>query len=152
MARCQCAGSSCSCQIVGGTGVNIAGTGSANQPYTIESVPNVYDVTMGPGSPSFYINAQFTSEVESRALFMVEMADAYTGTIMLPDGSSAYPRPVRGAMIDVIVNGTLGGSSGVSFGGAVVTWFGPAPTTSTLGWYRFLWNGLTFSGTWTPYR
>jgi len=152
MARCQCAGSSCSCSVVSGSGINVSGVGSANQPYVIESVPNVFDVSMNSSSPPYRINAQFQSEVESQALFMVEMADGYTGLIMLPDGTSSYPFPVRGAVIDVIVNGTLGGSSGVTFGGYTVTWFGPAPTTSTLGWYHFVWTGFTFAGTWTPYR
>lgn len=152
MARCQCQGSSCSCQILGGTGVQVEGVGSANQPYRLTAVPNVYSATFTSASPPYYINATFQSEVEARSLFLFEIDPGVTAQVNLPDGSSSYPRPVPGAAIEVIARGTLGGSSGISFGGAVITWFGPGPTTSTLGLYRFVWTGETFAGTWTPYR
>lgn len=152
MARCQCAGSSCSCLITGGAGVSVMGVGTADQPYVIQAIPNVYSTTLGAASPPYYINAPFQSEVGARALFLVEIDDSATGTVMLPDGSSSYPNPVPGAVIEVIANGTLGGSSVINFGGGVITWFGDGPTTSTLGLYRFVWTGTTFAGTWTPYR
>jgi hypothetical protein len=88
MARCQCAGSSCGCQFLGGTGVNVQGVGSANQPYVIESVPNVYSVKFTPASPAYFINAQFISEVESRALFLLEIDPSVTALVNLPNGSS----------------------------------------------------------------
>lgn len=151
MARCQCAGSSCGCSITAGAGVNVEGVGSADRPYVITATPNVYSVPITPASPAFLVNAQFVSEVEARALFLLEIADAVTALVNLPNGSSAQPYPVPGAVIEVIARGTIG-SSGVTFAGATVTWFGPAPTTTTLGLYRFIWTGESFAGTWTPYR
>ncbi len=151
MARCQCAGSSCSCLIVGGPGVQVSGVGTANQPYMIQSVPTAYDVTLDASSPPYIINSPTQSKVGSRAIFMVEVEDGEDATIFLPTGTSASPHPVRGAVIDIFVTGTVG-SSNIAFSGEVITWYGPAPTTTTLGWYQFIWNGRTFSGTWTPFR
>jgi len=37
--RCSCAGSSCSCQIVAGNGLDISGTGNLSSPYTISIAP-----------------------------------------------------------------------------------------------------------------
>lgn len=36
MARCQCAGSSCSCQLVASGGLTITGSGTMNSPYRID--------------------------------------------------------------------------------------------------------------------
>jgi len=136
--------------VVGGTGVNVSGVGSANQPFVIEAVPNVYSVPYGSSSPPYQINMQFMSEVEAQALFLVDILGDVAATILFPNGTSSFPFPVPGAKIDVIVNG--GGSASVAFAGGPITWFGPAPTTSTMGLYRFIWTGQSFAGTWTPYR
>ena len=154
MARCQCAGSSCSCLIQGGPGTVVTGVGTANQPYVVSAVPNVYDVVINAASPVYRINETFTSEVGARSVYNVEIDPAMTGYINLPDGSSAQPYPTPGAAIDVFVTGSISNSV-VSFGGGVITWYGPAPVGSTLGWYRFVWKAgtiNTWAGQFTPFR
>lgn len=152
MARCQCPGTTCGCSVVGGPGVTVEGVGSAERPYVVSSAPNVYQATLTAVSTPYRINELASTEVGSRALFLIEIDPALTKTVFLPDGSSSTPYPEPGAVIDVLVSGTIA-SSQVNFGGAVVTWYGPAPTTSTLGWYTFIYKGNnTFAGTWTPYR
>lgn len=37
MPRCDCAGSRCTCSVVGGAGINVTGSGEIGNPYTIES-------------------------------------------------------------------------------------------------------------------
>lgn len=150
MARCQCVGSSCSCLIQGGTGVQVQGVGTANQPYVIAVAPNYYLVPYTSASTPFYINAPFQSEVGARALFVFDIDAGVSAQVNLPDGSSSYPRPVPGAVIEVVARG--GAGSAITFGGTPVTWLGPGPTTSTLGMYRFVWLGDTFTGQWTPFR
>ncbi|WP_314475148.1 hypothetical protein [uncultured Microbacterium sp.] len=97
----------------------------------------------GPSSPPFYVNAKFQSEVESRTLFVVEVAPGAHGVIVLPDGSSAYPFPPRGAVLDFLVSGDSN-MSGVGWAthGSVVAWAGAEPTVTDMGWYRFMHVGV----------
>lgn len=143
MARCVCPRGECRCKVVAGVGVQVEGVGSENQPFVVASVPRVYDVEFGPSSPPFYVNAEFQSEVGARTLFVVEVALGAHGVIVLPDGSSAYPFPARGAVLDFLVSGDANMSGlGWATHGSVVVWMGAEPTVTDMGWYRFTYAGV----------
>lgn len=142
MARCVCPRGDCKCKVVAGVGVQVKGVGSENQPFVVASAPTVYDVGFGPSSPPFYVNGN-QSKVGSQTLFVVEVASGAHGVIVLPEGSSAYPSPARGAVLDFLVSGEVGQSS-VGWGttGGFVVWAGAEPTVTDLGWYRFTFGGF----------
>lgn len=61
MARCGCSGGSCGCKVVAGHGVQVRGTGTADNPYAIDAFPlsitvqdsSSIDLTLtGSGTPS----------------------------------------------------------------------------------------------------
>lgn len=153
MARCQCAGGSCSCLIQAGPGVQITGTGSSNQPYEISITPNLYEVTFTPTSPVYYVNSTFISDVGSRAVFDVQIDPATTAYITLPNGTINAPYPAPGTELDFILAGTAG-SSTVNWAGPNFRWFGSAPSAGNkMGWYRFVFLGDEWAATYlgVPY-
>ena len=145
MARCQCAGSSCSCQVVGGPGVTVSGVGSASNPYTISTAPDFYKLTGNFAGSSFRLGG-FAQPVGNRTVFEVDFTP--TGSYgILPDGSVDAPYPPVGGEIEVIVGGSSGDVTGIS--GATITWFGqPLPSgADKRGWYRFVFLGDRYAGT-----
>jgi len=50
VARCRCEQADCSCRVIAGAGINIAGTGQTNQPWVISSTNNCVDCSAG-GNP-----------------------------------------------------------------------------------------------------
>lgn len=146
MARCQCAGSSCSCLITAGPGVTVQGVGSADQPYVVGLSTNFYQIAFAAGAPTYYVNAPGVSDVGARAVFVVEINAATTAFIYLPDGSTNAPYPPLGSEIEFFVNGANATTSVPNWGGAVITWHGTAPGASKLGWYRFVFLGTRWAG------
>lgn len=55
MARCQCAGSSCSCRIVGAGGLKVTGSGTSSAPYTLDDTPYFVEVDTSDYPDGHYI-------------------------------------------------------------------------------------------------
>lgn len=146
MARCQCTGSSCSCAIQAGPGMQVTGVGSANQPYVLSAPPKYYVHNFNPGDPVYYINSAQVTDVGTRAIFVGDIADSYQAMIYMPDGSINAPYPILGAEVEFILSGTIGGSSTINWAGGVITWHGVPPSTTQMGWYRFVFLGNRWAG------
>lgn len=156
MARCQCSGSSsaCGCDVRGGNGIKVSGTGSANTPFIVDGSPNFYDMgEFNTVSPPLYINRDPETLVGSHAVFLIDGADGSDIDIYLPDGSINAPLPALGSVIDIFVRGSLGANPfTLNWMGGVKTWFAPGPTTTPVGWYQFVFTGQTFMGRYLPLR
>lgn len=156
MARCQCAGSAsaCGCLVTGGNGVSVSGTGSANSPYIVDGSPNFYNIeSIDTADPPVWLNRNPDTLVGNRAVFLLDVNANQEVDIYMPDGSINAPEPALGAMIEIYVRGgTTAGATIVNWQGGIITWFGPAPTTTPVGWYRFTFAGYGFLGQYTPLR
>lgn len=130
MARCQCAGSSCSCQIQGGRAITVTGSGTVNSPYRIEGGA-VYMSLNSNDYESGFINLPV---VEDRAVINIYARSDIT--ITLPTG-------VSGAQIDITVhhvkdpgtaqwNVTINVGTGSLFPGSTF----PGPDQKYPSWYR----------------
>lgn len=143
MARCQCAGSSCSCLIQAGPGTSVTGVGTASQPYIISSTPYYHSFTF-TSSAYYYLNRPGVSDIGSRAVFDFDLDGTSTAYVFLPDGSVNAPYPAVGAEFDMIFTGSPGDT--INFAGPVRTWYGhDSGPSNTMGWYRFIFLGTRYA-------
>lgn len=141
MARCGCAGSSsCSCVVQGGNGVTVAGSGTAADPYVIDSTLS-----------------SITGTLEVTDTATVDLSLAGSGTLTDPYDLSAVARVSVGALSDVAPGAPASGDTllwdGTSWvygppstggGGTTVTTTSPISGDGSIG------NpiALDTSGTW----
>jgi hypothetical protein len=135
MARCGCAGSSCSCSVQGGAGVTVAGVGSADRPYVISSTPVSESVAT---SSTFYTVGENGTPPGSLNAFSVEFGGSVaTAYIQLPDGTGSVPLPPPGAQFDFFVTGSP--TALYQFYGGAIVWGTDQPTGNQQGWYHFVY-------------
>lgn len=134
MARCSCAGSSCSCLISAGGGTTVTGSGTATDPYIISAAPVPAQFTQSAAGPLDL------SAVNASAVVNVLLAGNVTSVIL----------PVDGIRLEIVFVQDAVGSRTVSFP-APVEWPGgtqPVVTTTanSADWFTLLQVGGVWYG------
>lgn len=91
MAKCGCAGGTCSCAITAGTNVSVTGTGSTTNPYVVSSTGTALTV-----QDSSTIDLTLTGE--GTAVNPLLLRADYIGTITVPDTQPAESQSWSGAV------------------------------------------------------
>lgn len=130
MARCGCAGSSCSCLVQGGAGITVEGAGTENNPYVISGTggggggggfltvvdTQTVDLSLlGSGSEEDPYRLSGNATLELDDLTNVTAADPVDGNVLAWNGTTWQPVPPVTAEVGAIAvgSGLLGdGSSG----------------------------------------
>lgn len=114
MAKCGCAGSGCSCNIVAGRGVSLRGVGSISNPFVLEVEPVSFQVTDTPSvnlslsgsgieADPYVLSAEYVGgEVP---VWVPSISDSWNGSVDL--SSLTEPTTVRATLINDVTSVTL---------------------------------------------
>lgn len=126
--RCSCAGSSCSCSVVAGNGIQVRGTGSNDNPFIVELAATPSTITIDSAGP-------------------LDLS-AFTGIasvlVTLNANATSLVLPTQGIIELAVLQGT-GGSRTITWPAAVKFPGGTEPVLSTaVG--RYDWVRLVYAG------
>ena len=125
MARCQCAGSSCSCLITAGAGVRVSGLGTNAAPYEISVDPT--DAVIAHSAAG--------------ALDLSALDGVAVATVTLSANATSMILPDNGIRLDLIIIQDGSGGRTVAWP-AGVRWAGAAPTPTASAnardWFQLL--------------
>lgn len=143
MPRCGCAGSTCSCLITAGPGVQITGSGQASNPYVITATAatiagtiavldtETVDLTLlGEGTLAQPYVITATATIEMDDLLNVDAAAPPTGYVLGFDGANWVPVPASTVDPGLITTGpgiTGDGSAALPLAAEVSATWGTAP-------------------------
>jgi hypothetical protein len=109
--RCGCAGQDCSCTVVGGTGISVTGTGSASNPFRIDSTQSLTFTVADTGSVDLFLSGSGTID-DPTVLTATATLTIPTVHVDTFSASGTWTRPVGKsiARVTVIAGGGGGGS------------------------------------------
>lgn len=134
MARCSCAGGSCSCLIIQGNGIRVSGTGNASAPYEISLAPAPNELTLSADGPLDL------SAISGYASVLVTL-DANATSMVLP---------AAGPHVDLLIKQGVGGSHTIAWPASVLFPGGVDPVltapVNSIDWITLVGVGALWVG------
>lgn len=132
--RCSCAGSSCSCQITAGNGLDVTGTGNASAPYVISLAP-----------------AQTIVNHATAGTLDLSGVGGYSSVLInLGANATSIALPAGGSRIDMLIRQASGGSHTITWPAIILFPGGTDPVLSTADgatdWVTIIQAGGVWAG------
>lgn len=126
--RCSCAGSSCSCSVVSGNGIQVRGTGSKDSPFVVELAATPATITLDTAGP----------------LDLSAFSGIAAALVTLNASATSLLLPTSGILELAILQGT-GGSRTIAWPASIKFPGGTDPVLSTISG-RYDWVRLVYAG------
>lgn len=134
MARCSCAGNSCSCSVVAGAGIVVEGTGSSAAPFVVSVAPTPGSITV----------------TDTGTLDLGSLTPAAVSRIVLQASPTGVNLPTNGSKLDLLIVQDATGGRTIAWPALIIWPGGTDPvltaTPNSSDWITLIQAGGVWAG------